>query len=180
MLSQSSSLFATPFTAYRRKVEVVKASLGHRASVRYPLALLGLQDLDLKMPQENDQWILPWGESQLRGRSPPLRKGHLDGNQDAPKTLGSNRSMILPRMAARATALYIAPVSKYVKPRLRATALAVVDFPAPAGPSIATTSRIIVARGDTARLLKERDSFEQMVLLNIFNQLAFPPFLISR
>ncbi len=42
-------------------------------------------------------------------------------------------------VAASATARYIAPVSRYVKPSASATARATVDLPAPAGPSIATT-----------------------------------------
>ena len=40
---------------------------------------------------------------------------------------------------ARATLRYIAPESRYVKPSAFASARATVDFPAPAGPSIATT-----------------------------------------
>jgi hypothetical protein len=41
--------------------------------------------------------------------------------------------------AARPTQRYIAPVSRYVKPSRCATARATVDFPAPAGPSMAMT-----------------------------------------
>ena len=41
--------------------------------------------------------------------------------------------------AARPTQRYIAPVSRYVKPSRSATARATVDFPAPAGPSMAMT-----------------------------------------
>src|SRR4051794_37379912 len=40
---------------------------------------------------------------------------------------------------ASATARYIAPVSRYVKPRRSATARATVDLPVPAGPSMAMT-----------------------------------------
>ena len=40
---------------------------------------------------------------------------------------------------ASATARYIAPVSRYVKPSRAATARATVDLPAPAGPSMAMT-----------------------------------------
>ena len=43
------------------------------------------------------------------------------------------------RSAASATPRYIAPESRYVNPSSRATARATLDFPAPAGPSIATT-----------------------------------------
>ena len=42
-------------------------------------------------------------------------------------------------IAANVTARYIAPVSRYLTPSLAANALAIVDLPAPAGPSIATT-----------------------------------------
>ena len=42
------------------------------------------------------------------------------------------------RRRARATARYIAPESRYVKPSASAIARATVDFPAPAGPSMAT------------------------------------------
>ncbi len=41
--------------------------------------------------------------------------------------------------ASSATQRYIAPESRYVKPRRSASALATVDFPAPAGPSMAIT-----------------------------------------
>ena len=51
----------------------------------------------------------------------------------------SERGRIDRRAPARATLRYIAPESRYVKPSAWATARATVDFPAPAGPSIATT-----------------------------------------
>ena len=47
--------------------------------------------------------------------------------------------------AASATARYIAPVSRYVKPSRSATARATVDFPAPAGPSMAITMAMTLA-----------------------------------
>ena len=54
-----------------------------------------------------------------------------------------------PRSAvASATARYIAPVSRYVKPSRCATARATVDFPAPAGPSMAMTMGMRLALRD--------------------------------
>ena len=44
------------------------------------------------------------------------------------------------RSASQVTARYIAPVSRKARPSRRATARAVLDFPDPLGPSIATTS----------------------------------------
>src|SRR5436190_23496545 len=49
--------------------------------------------------------------------------------------------------AARATARYIAPVSKYSRPSARASARPTVDLPAPAGPSIAITSNVGLPAG---------------------------------
>jgi hypothetical protein len=43
-------------------------------------------------------------------------------------------------MASKATARYIAPVSRYGIPRRRASREATVDLPAPAGPSMAMIS----------------------------------------
>ena len=50
--------------------------------------------------------------------------------------------VVRPRSDASATARYIAPVSRYVKPSAPATARATVDLPAPAGPSMATIMRL--------------------------------------
>ena len=47
--------------------------------------------------------------------------------------------------AASPTQRYIAPVSRYVKPSRSATARATVDFPAPAGPSMAITMAKTIA-----------------------------------
>ena len=60
------------------------------------------------------------------------------------RDLGGRRR---PARVASATARYIAPVSRYVKPSRSATARATVDLPAPAGPSIAITMASEARRG---------------------------------
>ncbi len=53
---------------------------------------------------------------------------------------GSGSSGSMPRRrAAKVTDRYMAPVSRYSRPRRWASALATVDLPEPAGPSIAIT-----------------------------------------
>ena len=60
-----------------------------------------------------------------------------DGDAAAPDDVGGGVAQQRERRER-----YIAPVSRYVKPSASAAARATVDFPAPAGPSIAT----IIAR----------------------------------
>ena len=54
-------------------------------------------------------------------------------------TAASSPGSIPLRRAAHVMPRYIAPVSRYGRSKTRANSLAIVDFPAPAGPSIATT-----------------------------------------
>src|SRR5207253_9575839 len=55
------------------------------------------------------------------------------------------------RPVASATDRYMAPLSRYVNPSASATARATVDFPAPAGPSMATTTYLHRLGGDRGR-----------------------------
>src|SRR3954468_6793683 len=61
------------------------------------------------------------------------------------------------RSPASATARYIAPESRYVKPSAWAAARATVDFPAPAGPSMATSIAWHDRGVKLLRPLRERD-----------------------
>src|SRR5215208_2496652 len=83
----------------------------------------------------------------------------------SPIRAGSSRSAPA-RRAASATHRYIAPESRYVKPRARAAPLATVDFPAPAGPSMAMTmipaaeDRVAPAAGPIGRKNAELGHFD--------------------
>src|SRR3954470_14418785 len=63
---------------------------------------------------------------------------------------------------ASVTARYIAPVSRYVKPSWAATALATLDLPAPAGPSIAMTiGRMRLLRDEPRDVFRHVDAGRQ-------------------
>ena len=76
--------------------------------------------------------------------SSPLREEQMPSTEMTafsaiePTTTGAVGST-LSRRVCKATQRYIAPVSRYGRPEASATNFAMVDFPAPAGPSIAMT-----------------------------------------
>ena len=62
----------------------------------------------------------------------------------ATRATASTSAASRPRFnTSNVTPRYIAPVSRYSMPRSAANALAIVDLPAPAGPSMATTTAVI-------------------------------------
>ena len=77
------------------------------------------------------------------GRPAASRKDSAIPRASSPSRAASLQG-IPARRAARAHARYIAPVSRRTNPALSASRFETVLFPAPEGPSIVTTGRVLI------------------------------------